>query len=451
MKRIHANLRWIRFLVFFLLIIEGDYSGYPVPTTPIFAFFYAQIISGMPCINELIAFALAAPILFKFATGGTSDYTDSKIFKAMVIVGLSVIVASVTSTVYGLLTGGVFRIAAWQVRSFPLFLCWSVVAFRACSNITECSKFLNLFVTGVLIKSVYNIIILHTYYHGSLGGKEAGEEYISSHIGSFYMGIGVLILVAKLLFQSRGIQRLWLTAGILLIAYPWVANDRRVSFIGVAFALIFSMSFLYRFVSKKHIKFIIIGVLAGAIFVGATWNNEGHSVRSLFVKDPTEAIDYRDIENYNLYRAVAEFAVIGRGYGYPFHQYMQLADIFSNREALAWIPHNNILLIWAFGGAAGLATFGLMMMFGIAVMVRLFRSSSSLEVRVFSFIGFATMVQWTMYFWADMALAWGHAFIVPGVLTGFAVKLLAIDERKKIIGSKALAPSSTLNRMLVHG
>ena len=451
MKKVHSNQKWINFLVFFLLVIEGDYSGYPVFTTPIFAFFYAQIISGMPCINELIAFALAAPILFNYATGGKADYTDSPIFKTMVIVGISVIVASLTSTVYGLLTGGVFRIAAWQVRSFPLFLCWCVVAFRACSNIKECTRFLNIFLTGVLIKAVFNIIILHTYFNGSLGGKEAGVEYLQSHIGSFYMGIGVLILVAKLLFQSRGFKRVWLASGILLIAYPWVVNDRRVSFIGAAFSLIFSMSFLYRFVAKKHIKFIVIGVIAAAMFVGATWNNEGHSVRSLFVKDPTEALDYRDIENYNLYRAVADFAVVGRGYGYPFQQYMALADIFSSGEALAWIPHNNILLIWAFGGSAGLATFGLMMMFGIAVMVRLFRSSSSLEVRVFSFIGFATMVQWTMYFWADMALAWGQAFIVPGVLTGFAVKLLAIDARKKKQKAPVPKHAAAANRMLAHG
>lgn len=451
MKRVNANLRRISIVVFALLILEGDYSGYPVPTAPIFNFLFAQIISGMPCINELIAFALAAPILLTYVTGGTPDYTGSKVFKAMVIVGVSVIVASVLSTIYGLATGGLFRIAAWQVRSFPLFLCWSVIAFKACSDISQCTKFLNLYLTAVLIKAVYNIIILHTYFNGHLGGKEAGEEYLSSHIGSFYMGTGVLILIAKLLFQSRGIQRLWMVSGILLIAYPWVVNDRRVSFIGVVFALFFSMSFLYKFFAKKHIKYLVIGGLAAAIFVGATWNNEGHSVRSLFVKDPKETLDYRDIENYNLYRAVADFPIIGRGYGYPFHQYMELADIFSNTEALAWIPHNNVILIWAFGGVAGLSTLGLMIMFGISVMVRLFKSSSRLEVRVFSFIGFAVMVQWTMYFWADMALAWGQAFIIPGVFTGFAAKLLAMDERVRGASAQTSRQVIPLRGVAVHG
>ena len=101
-------------------------------------------------------------------------------------------------------------------------------------------------------------------------------------------------------------------------------------------------------------------------------------------------------------------------------------------EVLAWIPHNNLLLVWMSEGPLGVAALAVAICFSIAASVRLFQRSRDPMLRILAFTGFSLMVQWTLYIWADMAFSFARTVMLPGVVTGMAFKMLHIVGRRNI-------------------
>jgi hypothetical protein len=138
-----------------------------------------------------------------------------------------------------------------------------------------------------------------------------------------------------------------------------------------------------------------------------------------------DVLDYRDIENFNLFQGISNHPWIGRGYGFPFERHMDLPDIFSFAEILSWVPHNSALMTWLFGGPQNMATLATLFALSIATYVRLFRLSDALPERLFALIGMMIMIQWLIYVWSDMAWSFVTTVSFPAAFLGIAARLLA--------------------------
>jgi hypothetical protein len=439
-------IRLLNALVFLLVLSNGEYNGHNLLNTWIYTILFNQSFAKMPYNYEIIAVVLAIPVWLKAASASRSSPLGSDLFRMTWMPALILAGATLVAVGVGVAGGGAFRITQWQIRSHFLYLFWPIVAFHACTSVDDAMSFLDSIAKAAVVKSCFNIYAFFVLFGGNV--RAHGYEYISCHIDSLYLGTGLLTLLIKRLYLPQEGNKYWSIAGILLVAYAWVENDRRVSFLGVTFAVLFSAGFLYPYISKRHYRYIGAALGVSLLFVAATWNNPQHSIKSLFVKDPTQELDYRDIENYNMYRAIAENPVIGRGYGFPFKHYMELPNIFFS-DILSWIPHNSILFNFAYAGSLGISALGLVIMTPLAVIIRLFHTTTVLRERIFCFLAFCIIVQTTLYYWADMAINWGQSLMLPCVVTGYAARLLLLHVKK---GHNSRAIKSQISRRLTtHG
>ena len=429
---------FIAFLSALLVIADGEYPKYDAITENLYVFFFTQVIPSFPTPFEITSYSLCFWVMLNTTGRGVEHRAIvSPYFRAMVTIGAGFLAAAIASTFFGLATGGQGRVAVWQLRAFPVIFMWMMIGFVSCRSLKDAERFLDVFTAGTVIKAVENVYILFDGHGGSVDPK---LEYLSSHIGSFFMGIAMVRLTTLLWLDRRRALRPVFIASLALLAWIWIVNDRRVSFLGIGFTAIFSLPLLKRYITSRHVRIIGLGmVMAGALAV--VTSDSSHSITSILVKDAKAEPDYRDIENYNLFASIADHPITGQGYGIAFEQRIKLPDIFHLGELLTWIPHNNLLMIWNNGGPIGVAALGVVVAFCIAVTSRLLVIGQTPAMKAFAFVAFATFVQWTLFIWADMAFAWTPSEMIPGTLAGFTYKLLYLNEGAGMGGKRGRTSS----------
>jgi len=251
--------------------------------------------------------------------------------------------------------------------------------------------------------------------------------------------MAVPMLIAMLRLKLLRVPRATAAVYWVYIAftlYMWIENDRRASLMGAVLAIIFSFVASLPLISHKTIKKIATVTLSFGLIIGLTWElpapTPGGILKSIMThgnRMDENIPDYRDIENYNLFSGISKHP-LGRGYGFPFEQPMPLPDIFGIAEMLSWVPHNSLLMIWAFGGPQNVAAFALLFVMSIAVSVRLIQTTTDVRERMVGLIAMMTMIQWIIYVWADMAWTFVPTISVPACLVGGAAGLLARREKK---------------------
>jgi disulfide bond formation protein DsbB len=308
----------------------------------------------------------------------------------------------------------------------PYILCWAVVGFHVCDTPRKATTLLNTFLKSAAIKAAIIVLYFHVEWHGSKL-KPSGDgdfEYVSSHWDGLFAGVALVFALNQLLTIRQWPKRIPLLAQAALIGYGWALNDRRISFLGVFFSLSFlGAIFAAQMPRAKLMRHLPHAIAAGCVGLAA-FLVPASPLHSLIADEPSGQLDYRDIENYNLFRMIGEKSILGWGYGRPFEQYFPLPDIFGFAEVLSWIPHNNILMTWAFAGVFGLSALGLVFSFGTAVSVRLLGATTDTATKVFAASAFSAVVQWVFYAWADMGLTVSVMTPVPACLIGISARLL---------------------------
>ncbi len=424
--RFHINTTAIIYtLIFIMIFLEGDYPDYEAITEPIFALFLTQ--SYIPVVSpfEILSIICALWLIFVNYTYQKRIIRDQLIV-LLVWSGLHFIVA-VVQMGNGLLQGGALQTAFWQMKSFMVFPIWACIGFYLCKDSEDAFKLLSLIFISVSIKTIYNLWVLVI----GMGGTRGTREYVSSHMGSLFMSVSMIYGLIKIkFFKMKKRQKLTHMIAILACFIIWMVNDRRASLMGSVLSAVFCVPIILPYIPRSKIKKIAIRTTVIAIILGATWQMPppapGGIIRSFTTHGDRmneNEIDYRDIENYNLFEGISQ-SPLGRGYGFPFVRYMDMPNIFDLAEILSWVPHNSLLMIWLFGGPYNVATLAIIFTVSIATSVQLFRRSSDLKIKCFGIITFMTMVQWLIYVWADMAWSFVATISIPAILAGSASRLL---------------------------
>lgn len=400
-----------------VILLEGNYPGQQVFTEDLYALIAAPLIGFTPV--EIITFALTAYVLFDSVNSGRVVYR-SPAYRILVIMAALPFFSVIFASFYGLLfKGGSLQIAIWQTRSIWILSALTLVAFYSTRSFRDVRQLLNVLVASVFVKALQSLVVFFFQHGGSLD-----EEWLTSHEASLFMGIVVVYLGTRIVVWPGFKNKFKLIIPIIPILMHWVVNDRRVSFLGVIFSLIFSLPFLVKIIRPKHVILAGSCVFLGIMHQVATWNSSNNWLRGIVEPSTDSSSDYREIENFDLYTQVARHPLMGVGFGKPFETPLPLPDIVHLAILLSWIPHNSILMVWSMAGPLGLACVGVFVTFSLAAFVRLFLISRHLELRTFAFVGFSGIVQWMLYAWGDMGLSSPPMCLMPALLTGAGFKIL---------------------------
>jgi hypothetical protein len=416
----------LQLLLVIIVVLHGDYNGYQLPVTPIQEFFLSNLASGLPSLLEITILCWSVPLIFKASGGPKKDGFGTPLLLAMRFALSLFFLLAIVWTLYGIANGQQFRIAMWQIRPMPYVLCWAFIGFHVCDTPSKATRLLNTFLKSVAVKAAIIALYFHVAWNGSKlrPSGDSEFEYVTSHWDGMFAGIALVLTFSRLLTIKQWSKRIPLLAQAALIGYGWMLNDRRISFLGVLFSMFFlTVIFASKMPRAKLLRYIPHAIALGCVGLAAILV-PASPLHSLIADDPSGQLDYRDIENYNLFRMTGEKSILGWGYGRPFEQYFPLPDIFGFAEVLSWIPHNNILMTWAFAGVFGLSALGLVFSFGTAVSVRLLGATTDTATKVFAASAFSAVVQWVFYAWADMGLTVSVMTPVPACLIGISARLL---------------------------
>ncbi len=134
-------------------------------------------------------------------------------------------------------------------------------------------------------------------------------------------------------------------------------------------------------------------------------------------------IDYREIENFNLYFSIINNPVLGLGYGRPFPVILPMPDISFVFKLYDLIPHNSALYLWAFAGPMGMAGLGVAMVVPLIACVRLIKFSRRDDATMIAFVCFTLVIGWFCFVYFDMGILDSRAQALYGIFVGAAMSL----------------------------
>jgi hypothetical protein len=225
---------------------------------------------------------------------------------------------------------------------------------------------------------------LATWIHFTV--RDIGGEplpYATTHADTVLFAAAVALIVIvrneRVRLRSPG-----LAAGALaVILCGLVFNGRRLAWVSVAGALliIVLMSPWTRFKRRIARAAVFLAPVA-MVYLAAGWNSNSSVfapaavVRSL-VDSKTDASSlWRDIENWNLIRNVADHPFIGLGFGHQYVEYMPVADVSSMYPQYRYIPHNSAVALFVFAGAGGVAAIWALLVATVYLAARAYRKAT---------------------------------------------------------------------------
>ena len=416
-----------------MLVSDGDYPPISTITTQLQSAFFLQHLPLTPSIFELTGFAIATVMVIRrLKAKGQSGAVDPG-FRYAAATSLIFFAVLLLQALHGLATGGDFRMVYWQIHGMVQLPFWGLLGYMALETADDAVKLFDVMIAAQLLKTLQNLFLY-------LVMPVREFDYLSSHIASLFMATISLAIVLRMVFVRDRRRMAYYAATAALTLFVWVLNDRRTSTFGFAMSLGFGILVVSREITRRHVECLITVVLPTACYIGVTWNIGGplgavaRAIQNALTHGNAKAekIDYRDIENFNLFSGIAHSPVFGVGWGHPFVHYMELPDIFHFSDILSYITHNTVLLIWMNCGPFGIAALATFISTSIAASIRLFYAVRIVDLRIFAFVTFSLLIQWTLYIWADMAFTWVPSMLLPAGLSGMVIKMLRLNAQGRL-------------------
>lgn len=409
------SLKSYVYLIFFLTIFLDLPAGNPyythTPFTEIIGHFYfssIRALTGIPVVTfsffELTSFFLAASVLYnrtKFLKSGSQGNKFIGFYSAIIFIFPIACLASIS---LGIIKGYDLSLAITQTRNIPLLVSWNIIGFFILSKKEDIRMIFRIITAASLYKALYGLFFFIFFLKLKMGNL----EYLIDHMSSFFLATSILYLLAEYILSNKKnvYNTILLTIGITILTIPYILNERRASFIGVIFVLLF-----LPFIVKKSLRYkLVIPYLLGAflgLMVLIYSKSEGNDFASLVqgvTLDGEKIVSYRELENFNLYFSVMLHPITGLSFGSRYPILAPMPNISFAYDLFDAIPHNTLLYIWAYSGPFGLAAFGVYIAFCISCCVKLMSQSKDIILILVSFISFTILVRWMTWVYADIGL-----------------------------------------------
>lgn len=264
---------------------------------------------------------------------------------------------------YGMMTGGIFLNALWELRALFYFALLYVSIPQVIQTRKQLKILIWIFIAAITVKALQGIA-----RYVILGFSMQGRPTLTNHEDPVFIVTLIILLLGLWMYKVKNPQRKILLLLLIPLMFGFAVAMRRAA---VASLLVSLAAFFVLIPGKKQWKMfkytfpiVILLFVYGAVAWNATgaWTQPVKMIKSGFER-PSKAENpedyysnlYRDYENYNLAYTTQKHPVIGVGFGKKYLQPMELANItFSLRD---YIPHNEIFWVIVKSGSVGFFLF----------------------------------------------------------------------------------------------
>jgi hypothetical protein len=305
------------------------------------------------CLLDLFAVACAVRGLLHVRQESKVRISRERVFARVIAVALGVVVFSFIA---GVVRGGDLKQATYQARVFVWMPCFAI-AIATVGDMAFLRKLKVAMITAACMKGLTGLWVTLTVTAKS---AKSPLDFVTVHGDSVTYAMVFSVIVASWVAGVDKRFRRWHGIGMVLTLVGLYTNQRRIAFVGMAFALLLmyedAIPERRRAINRLLSRFVLPGVLYFAIaFSGVSRNaifRPALSLRSVVIQDDRSS-STRDVENYNLFVTYKSNPLLGIGWGYEYIEQQQgdyIGDVFPQYK---YLPHNSLLGMFAYTGLVG--------------------------------------------------------------------------------------------------
>ncbi len=443
---IRPDIALYTFVFFVILFDQLQLPGFEPITYDVMFFHNIKEISYLPLdvggINpvEFHLFLMLFAWFILFSANKKIDFVPIPVWPAFALFigwfGLSF--------VYGILTGGEFLVALWEIRATIYLAIMYVLVPQIIRTKKQIYILFWIIIATITIKAIQGMI-----RYVSLGFSTEGYEALTNNEEPVLMVTIIILLLAFFAMKINTAQRTWLLIFLIPIILGFYAGQRRASFASLmvtfgAFVLLLPPDVQFRFI-KRAMPVVLILMIYGAVF----WNSNSPLAQPVqMVKSGMVTPDkyenmrdyhsnlYREIENYNLSVTAKENTLLGVGFGNKYEMPVELVNInFPLRD---YIPHNQIFWVYVKTGLIGFILFWFFFnAFAFQGVITFMRLKDPYLKAVALVIVIAVLNQMVVSYY-DVMLTFYRNMIYLGCLMGLLPALIRISKREENEEAKSL-------------
>lgn len=344
------------------------------------------------------------------------------------------------SFLYGIATGGDFRIAFWETRGIAFVAVTYVVVVNTLRTRQDMTTFANVAIAGALLMSI-EAVYRHLVYIRPGYTLDEPLDLAFIHEASLVAALAAVLLICRMLWGDSAERRIGYGMLALIPLAALMVMKRRAGIIALDVAVVLLAISLFRHDRIRFLMIVPIAMVFVAALLALTWNNPGgsgqfargvQSITDQTSSKPTQAgedqssDEYRRRETANARANILARPVQGLGFGKPYDMPNQLPDLSSFWPFFAYIPHNTVLWLWIKGGIVSFLAFvtlvGAAMMRAGQLFVR-FRGDPMQVAAITAGLGIA---MFTTFAYVDLGLTSPIATVFFGVMLGILASLAAL-------------------------
>lgn len=388
-------------------------------------------------------FAILAYLLlvrgYRMLTGRTRDTVGSLTPAAPMLWAMAAALVTVTaSTLFGALRGGDVQMAKVQVQAFLQLLAVAYLLGYSLRGTPDYAWLGKLIVFAACAKATLAIwvrSVLPASFPGE-GGFMRELEYTTNHGDSLVFACAIAVLLGPLFHRPARRHVAWFVLLTPLVLGGIVANDRRIAWVQVA--LVCAAYILLNPRSTVTRRLTRLGLLATPLLVVYTavgWNSASRVfgpvsfIRNLVQPERSDgSLDrstlFRDIENYNLVYTFMPNPVFGTGLGHPFEVAVQ-GDALPLFREYGFLPHNSVVGLWAFTGAAGFSGLFATVVVALLLAARAHARALTAEQAIAAAAAIGCLCSYVVHLWADIGFTEAPTIFLVGIAMAVAAQVAA--------------------------
>lgn len=305
---------------------------------------------------------------------------------------------------YGILRGGVFQAAYWQVRQL---LAMPALAFIFHETLTGDRAELKALGRIVVGAAVLKAALGAWFYYLVAVPRGLEPGYVTTHADTVLFVAALLILIFHHVHR-RTPSSLWALLGLgAAILWAVYLNDRRIAWVELAFGIAALWAVMAPGPTKRRaLKLGLVVAPVVALYALLGWGSEARIFRPLqalgSVSEGQDSSTFaRVVENYNVAITVRGSPVWGHGFGHPYREVIR-NEIHHSFDLFRYVPHNSIYTLYMVGGALGFFGVWFPLLFAVLLAVRAARATRDPLIRTAALGAIAAIALFSMQAWGDM-------------------------------------------------
>jgi len=384
---------------------------------------------------ELLIMLLMAVVVARKLKGDPIDDPQrlGALPNPMKLAFLSMFGAIVALMAWGVVGGGSFQNALWQVRQ----LAWLPVLGVLFGHALKTSRSRLWLVRIIIITACLRALTGIWFYFAV--GRPGGMvfEYATTHSDSILAVVAILLAMMSLIAKPS-LDHVLLNVLVQPVLFlGLIVNDRRLAFVGlgvgVVVAVLMAPAALKRFLRRA----VVLSIPLMILYTAAGWNSNAGVFRPVgVVRSVTSQEDAssetRDIENYNLIRTLKLQPVVGSGFGHEYREFVQAYRVDHIFAQYLYIAHNSVL--WLISQVGWLGFTFIWIVFPTAVLIarRVINQTRSSVDLLTGFGAIASIVVYLLQAWGDMGLqSWMGTLIVSAFMGAAGAAWTGLEHQRR--------------------